>query len=306
MSRSGSGRIGSSLSVYALGWLPPPAVGHREGRKQFHLSAREYDRIGAPVANNSISRRPHEGVALQLYTVRGLAARDLLGTLEQVAATGYRAVEFAGLHGVSAEVAGARCDELGLARAGAHMSVARFESEPDAVAEELRALGTATIVFPALPQPTGLEDTAAPLERLAAVVASASVRGLRPVFHNHTQEFERDADGQRIWDGVVAIDGLDLELDLGWAWVAGEDPATLLAGLRGRVPLVHVKDHVRTTDGAPDCPVGEGEIDYERLIPAALEAGAEWLVVEQDEPGRSPLDAIARSLAGVIARLPAG
>lgn len=258
------------------------------------------------MANNSTSRRPHECVALQLYTVRDLAARDLLGTLEQVAATGYRAVEFAGLHGVSAEVAGAHCDDLGLVRAGAHMSVARFESEPDAVAEELRALGTASIVFPALPQPAGLEDSASGLERLAAVVASASARGLRPVFHNHAREFERDAEGRRIWDGVLAIDGLELELDLGWAWVAGEDPAALLTELRGRVPLVHVKDHVRTAAGAPDCPVGEGEIDYERLIPTALEAGVEWLVIEQDEPGAEPLDAIARSLRGVNARLPAG
>lgn len=42
----------------------------------------------------------HDRVALQLYTVRQLAARNLRATLEAVAAAGYRAVELAGLHDV--------------------------------------------------------------------------------------------------------------------------------------------------------------------------------------------------------------
>ena len=36
-------------------------------------------------------------IALQLYTVRHLAATDLRGTLQAVADAGYRAVEIAGL-----------------------------------------------------------------------------------------------------------------------------------------------------------------------------------------------------------------
>ncbi|MDQ2966525.1 MAG: sugar phosphate isomerase/epimerase, partial [Chloroflexota bacterium] len=39
----------------------------------------------------------HDQIALQLYTVRRLAAVDLPGTLRAVAAAGYRAVEVAGL-----------------------------------------------------------------------------------------------------------------------------------------------------------------------------------------------------------------
>ena len=244
-------------------------------------------------------------IALQLYTDRDLAARDLLSTLDQVAAVGYRAVEFAGLHGVSADAARARCDQLGLVCVAAHTSVLRFEAEPEAVASELHTLGTTTIVFPSLPSPRGSEGASSALARLATAAASAVRCGLRPVFHNHAQEFERNAEGRRLWDGVVAVDGLELELDLGWAWVAGEDPAALLAEHRGRIPLVHVKDHVRTTRGTPDFPVGEGEIDYAMLIPAALEAGAEWLIVEQDEPGPEPLAAISRSLRTVTEILPA-
>ncbi len=46
-------------------------------------------------------------IALQLYTVRRLAADDLPGTLAAVAAAGYRSVEVAGLPQTSRVGAGA-------------------------------------------------------------------------------------------------------------------------------------------------------------------------------------------------------
>ena len=48
----------------------------------------------APVARDrAVARRP---IGLQLYTVRELFSRDPLATLEQVAAIGYREVEYGG------------------------------------------------------------------------------------------------------------------------------------------------------------------------------------------------------------------
>ena len=43
------------------------------------------------------ARMRHDQIALQLYTLRLLAAEDLAGTLRSVSAAGYRAVELAGL-----------------------------------------------------------------------------------------------------------------------------------------------------------------------------------------------------------------
>jgi sugar phosphate isomerase/epimerase len=48
-------------------------------------------------------------------------------------------------------------------------------------------------------------------------------------------------------------------------------------------------------------PVGEGAIDYERILPAAVDAGVEWLLVEQDETDGPALEAVERSLAAVRA-----
>ena len=92
--------------------------------------------------------------------------------------------------------------------------------------------------------------------------------------------------------------GVFLELDAGWAWYAGVDPLTLI----GRGPLVHIKDF-RVRGERSFCPVGDGVVGFERVIPAAVGAGVEWLIVEQDEAQGSELDAARRSLAAVIMML---
>ena len=230
-------------------------------------------------------------IALQLYTLRELAARDLLRTLERVAALGYDAVELAGLHGLGADAIRDTCDALGLAVCGAHVSAERFAEHPAEVEEELRTLGLQSIVFPTLPR-----GDEAPVTRLASLADAALARGLEPIFHNHDGELVRDASGGRQWDELIRIPRLGFEVDLGWAWVAREDPLALVQALPGRVPLVHVKDQVRDASGTRDCPVGDGRVPYDEILPAVLDAGVRWLVVEQDEPGDDPLAAVTRSL----------
>ncbi|MDX6596459.1 MAG: hypothetical protein QOE87_346, partial [Gaiellales bacterium] len=53
----------------------------------------------------------------------------------------------------------------------------------------------------------------------------------------------------------------------------------------------------------PDIFYADGAVGYERIVPAAARAGAEWLIVEQDEPVGSELDDARRSLAAVITML---
>ena len=68
--------------------------------------------------------------------------------------------------------------------------------------------------------------------------------------------------------------------------------------MRGRAPLVHVKDFP-TRDERISCPVGEGVVGYEVVVPAAVAAGVEWLIVEQDETQGPALDSARRSIAGL-------
>jgi sugar phosphate isomerase/epimerase len=125
-------------------------------------------------------------------------------------------------------------------------------------------------------------------------------RGLQFGFHNHAGEL-RPLDGGRSFLEELREappELVFLELDLGWAWEAGADPVELLERTSGRCPLVHVKDF-RTRGAHAFCPVGDGAVGYERVVPAAVRAGAEWLLVEQDEIDGPPLEAVERSLRAV-------
>ena len=239
-------------------------------------------------------------VGLMLYTVRDDCARDLEGVLRSVAEIGYDGVELFDLHGHDALQVRAWLDELGLVAAGRHAGLTALESELPALAEELRTLGCDRIALSWIDPPESSDDARAIVTRIAAVAGEAAEHGLRLGFHNHWSELDPLDDADTVLDKLRALPAelVWLELDLGWIWEAGADPVEELERTAGRCPLVHVKDfQVRGT--RTDCPVGDGDVGYERVLPAAVRSGAEWLVVEQDNPAAPALAAVERSFAAM-------
>jgi sugar phosphate isomerase/epimerase len=222
-------------------------------------------------------------LALQLYTIRDACAADFLGTLREVAAMGYRAVELAGLHGVAPDRLRAALDELGISAVSAHVGLDRFEGDLGAVARELRALGCGYAVVPWVPDALRTPDFARELAaKLNAWGASLAGEGIRVAYHNHDFEF-RPVDGVTMWEQLAAGTDpalVDLELDLFWAAFAGYDPAAVLAQYAGRVALVHLKD--MAPDGKTYVAAGTGTLDWGAIIPAADAAGARWFITEVD------------------------
>lgn len=235
------------------------------------------------------------GVALMLYTVREECARDFEGTVREVARVGYDGVEFWQLHGHEPERVRGWLDELGLVAVGRHAGLQALEEELPQLAAELRVLGTDRIAL------SYIEPGPGKAERIAGVARSATDVGLRLGFHNHAAELQPVSPG-----GGTFLDELRelppellwLELDLGWVWHAGADPVAELERTTGRCPLVHLKDF-RSRDDRDDVPIGDGAVGYERVVPAAVRAGVEWLVVEEDEVEGPPFEAVARSLEAV-------
>jgi sugar phosphate isomerase/epimerase len=102
------------------------------------------------------------------------------------------------------------------------------------------------------------------------------------------------------------------ELDTFWASLAGIDPVTLIERYRGRVPLVHLKDKARGTPVQYDetrvpreafKEIGQGEIDFGRVLRAAASAGVKYYFVEQDYCPGNPLDSLRLSWQA-LARAP--
>jgi sugar phosphate isomerase/epimerase len=235
-----------------------------------------------------------------LWTVRDVCADDLEGCLRAVAAAGYEGVELFDLHGHEPAAVAGLLRENGLVAVGRHAQLGAIESELEALADEARELGWRRLVVSWL-DPSTLDDPDLP-GRLASAAGAARARGLELAFHNHDAELRPRASGRTFLDELPSE--LFLELDLGWAWYAGADPLPLLDRARGRCPLVHVKDFAGR-DGRRFCAVGDGAVGYERVAPAAVEAGAEWLLVEQDEVDGSSLEAAERSLRALECMLEA-
>jgi sugar phosphate isomerase/epimerase len=236
-------------------------------------------------------------VGLMLYSVREESARDFESVLHKVGELGYDGVELFDLHEHEPERVRSWLDENDLVAAGRHAGLDALEQSLPALAAELRALGTDRIALSWIDPPESSGAAQAVVSRIAAIAPRVQELGLKLGFHNHWGELEPLDDGVTTLDLLCALppEELWLELDLGWAWEAGADPVELLGRLAGRCPLVHAKD-LRSRGSREFCPVGDGAVGYDRVLPAAVAAGADWLIVEQDEIDGPPFDAVERSL----------
>jgi len=239
---------------------------------------------------------PGMRLAIQLYTLRTI---DVVEALPTLAAQGYEAVE---LYGRPDDPGGVRrrLDDAGLEVCGWHVGLEHFDGAFDEVVDHARVLGVPRLVVPWADRPADRAGAEALAERLAALHERIAAAGFPLGYHNHGHELEPLDDGTVTLDVLAGVDGLELELDLGWLWVAGADPVARLTRHAGRVPLVHAKDFA---DHETSAPVGDGVVDYDRIVPAARDAGVEWLIVEQEEHAGDPLDSTARSAEALRALL---
>ena len=242
-----------------------------------------------------------EQIALQLYTLREQAAVDFVGMLQEVAAAGYQAVEFAGHGGMPAVELRSLIDDLGLRAISSHVGYAQFAASPATVIAELNILGCSYAVLPGLPQEfrarSSLPYLVETLDRWGAVCQEG---GLRFGYHNHGWELEPHAGGTTL-DLIAARTDpalVDLQIDVYWALVAGADPIDLLQRHAGRVPTLHVKERA-AGDEARDTTIGDGVTPWPEILAAAAAAGTEWLIVEQEDDPVNAYRDIRRSLGNL-------
>lgn len=237
-------------------------------------------------------------IAVQLYTVRALAARDLPGTLEAVAAAGYGAVELAGLPDVPAAELASLLEAARLRVVASHEGIERLRADVTSVAERLGAVGCPRVIVPWMPEDDRTDADA--VRRFAAELGGHAEQlaphGMRLGYHNHAFEFA-PLDGTTVWDVMLAElpTAIELELDVYWASVGGRDPVAEIRANPERIRLLHVKDMAAGGGDPHDAPVGDGILPIPDLVAAASASGVEWFIVEQDEPG-DPLADIGRSL----------
>ncbi|MFD0695057.1 sugar phosphate isomerase/epimerase family protein [Paenibacillus sp. GCM10027628] len=242
------------------------------------------------------------GIGLQLFTLRDNMAQDMEGTLRHVAKLGYEGVEFAGYYGMEAESLKQLLDEIGLKAIASHVSLDNLKNNLQGEIDYLRTLGAKYIICPyvAEDQRQTAEQWQQIIADCEAIAAEAKKQGLQFLYHNHDFEFHVKIDGQFVFDAMYAKTGenaINVEMDVCWVQFAGQDPLAYIAKYAGRLPLVHFKDFSKDADGKiVTLELGQGNVDLEKVITAAEQAGVEWLIVEQDHCQNPPLTSIANSL----------
>ena len=245
------------------------------------------------------SGRKLSNIGLQLYTVREQLAADFGGTLERVAALGFREVEFAGYHGRAPAQVKSALRRYSLLAPSAHVTTAELRGGLDGAIEAARVVGHRYLVCGYVPA----EERRSPddYRRLAELLNRAGERaaraGLQLCYHNHDFEFEQ-AGGQNPYDLLLARADAQLvkmQLDLYWIAKAGRNPLDYFSKHRGRFPSLHVKD-MDATPRRSFTEVGRGVIDFKNIFAAAGRAGVRHYFVEQDETPGSPFDSAKISL----------
>lgn len=234
-------------------------------------------------------------LSVQLYTVRDAFAADPAGTLERLAAIGFRTVELFGFVDRADEFA-ELLPAAGLAPSSAHANVVDHDIVP--VFEAARKVGITTIIDPFI-DPTRWEksdDVVAIAKELNRVSAIAADIGITIGYHNHWWELAYKVDGTSALEALA--DNLDpaviLEVDTYWSAVGGVDPVGLLQRLGDRVQFIHVKDGDASQDTSKQQPAGSGVVPVVDVLAAAPQAVR---VVEFDDYAGDIFEGLTASVA---------
>jgi len=272
-------------------------------------------------------------IGIELYTVRDRMETDFEGTLAKLAALGFREVEPAnGYNNLPPKEFRALLDRVGLRAPSTHSAPAigpGLEKE----LEGFQVMGIQYTSLPVQPQPvvpgrkpgSGMlgaylgghnsftqAEAFGPKQPLISLAQAqsraaelnqygkiASKFGIKMLVHNHTGEFMPLTDAPQRTEYDVYLKETDpslvaMQLDIGWATIAGQDVPAMFRANPGRYELWHIKDlfgvrnlntklpPLERIDAVTFEPYGVGQLDYAPFFALADVAGLKHFCLEQD------------------------
>lgn len=266
--------------------------------------------------------RKSYGVGIQLYTIRDAMSADTPGSLKKVSDLGYKNLELAGysngkFYGYTPAEFKKMVNDLDMDIISSHTQVeaAGITLENAKLMADAHAeLGVKYCIQPWVnDEDRQVETYKKMIAEWNKVGAIMKERGIQFGYHNHNFEFDT-------LDGLVPYydlfmpeldaDLVTMELDLFWASKAGQDPVEMFNKYPGRFQLLHMKD-MRTNEDPfynvykeDVCSVGEGVIDFKRILAAKETAGTKYLFVEDDNQGNGkPFEGIETSIVNLTTKI---
>lgn len=270
-------------------------------------------------------------LGVQMMMVKDkVAAEGMWPVLQRIADMGYQALEVSQIpmdEKNTADLArgiaelGIEVGALSVALHGGPIATGdNLEDNFDKIVADCRLLGTRFVrigmmPFDAMASKDACEAWAGECE---AAARRLGAEGITLCYHNHHVDLAQ-FDGERIFDIVRRVaPSVGFEVDLHWVQRGGMAPLDMLEQYTGVCKLIHVKDFrviplapeamdliskgdmqgfmAAFTNTAQFAEVGQGNMNWPKLLPAAQAAGAEYFFVEQDDTyGRDPFDCLRES-----------
>jgi sugar phosphate isomerase/epimerase len=255
---------------------------------------------------------------LALYTLRDELSVQLEQTLKQVSEEGYAYVEAASykdrkFYGLSPKDFKSLLVSLNLKGISTHQGGVTLNNADQMIAD-VKAAGFTYFVVPVPPMgmftydretmTMGMKGTAKELLDILNVLGKkCHAAGLQLLYHNHDFELIRNENNVIILDYLLENTNpkyVNFQMDLFWVSKAGVDPIDYFNKYPGRFLIWHVKD---MDDKGRFAPVGEGKINFKRILAQKERSGMKYYMVEQDMTfdGLKPLEAIKISHKGLKA-----
>jgi sugar phosphate isomerase/epimerase len=249
-------------------------------------------------------------------------AEDVPGSLQKVSKLGYKYLELASysngkFYGLAPAEFRKMADDLGMKVLSSHTQVEAAGITLDnakIMADAHAELGVEYCVQP------WVEEVDRNIETYKRMIGDwnqvgkiMKEVGIQFGYHNHNFEFVN-------MNGVVPYydifmpemdaDLITMEIDLYWVTKAGQDPVEMFKKYPGRFQLFHLKDMYTQTDPYFEVikddisPVGDGLIDFKRILAAKELAGMKYFFVEDDNQGNGkPFKGIKSSITNLTTKI---
>jgi len=237
---------------------------------------------------------------VQMYTLREFCKtpKDTSETMKKVKEIGFNIIQASGItEPKDPKELKKIADENGLTICSTHTSYQRIIEETEKVIEEHKILGCEAIICPGLPKELhnkeGYLKVAKDFEK---VLPKIKENGLILGYHNHGIEFER-YDGKTGLEILIEnCEGLEAEIDTYWVQFGGGDPSFWIERFSGRVSETHFKDMGIIDNQQVMPPIGEGNLNWKRIVESCKKAGVRYCLIEMDRSTIDPFEALKISL----------
>ena len=245
-------------------------------------------------------------IAAQLYTLRDhlKTPADIAASLKKVKTIGYDAVQLSGLGPIPEDEMNKILDGEGLVCCATHESGATIIDDVQKVIDRLNALNCKYTAYPYPHVKLSSEEAVKGLAKgLDASGAKMRKAGQVLTYHNHAVEFERFGDRTALDIIYDETDPANLqgEIDTYWVQHGGGNPVAWVERLKGRLPLLHLKEFGIIENQIKILEVGSGNLDWAGIIAAGDAAGTEWFIVEQAPCRYDAFDSLKMSLDYLVA-----